>query len=148
MPTGEFSVETKASAPDAHAYLADLRYEAEWRDDVISCEIESGEPGQEGTIYRQHVHQGPGTAWHRIHAHVGPQLEVAFEVLGGFVIQASGRCRVTGLPAGGALVHYKLQIDLHGPGIVIQPVVARELSRRMSAYPSALKTRLDALSGG
>jgi hypothetical protein len=147
MPAGEFSVETKASASAAHAYLADFRREAEWRDDVISCEIESGEPGRAGTIYRQYVRQGPGTARHRIRAHVGPQLDVAFETLGGFVIQASGTCRVTGLPAGGSLVRYELRIDLTGPGVVIQPVVARELSRRMPAYASALRARLDALGG-
>ena len=147
MPTGEFSVETKAPAAAVHAYLADLRYEAEWRDDVITCEIESGEPGQDGAIYRQHARQGPGTAWHRIRAHVSPRLDVAFETLGAFVIQARGTCRVTGLPGGGSLVRYELRIDLHGPGIVIQPVVARELSRRLSAYPGALKARLDALGG-
>jgi hypothetical protein len=148
MPTGEFSVETKASAADTHAYLADFRNEADWRDDVISCEIESGEPGQDGTIYRQHVNQGPGTAWHRIQVCLGPGFEVSFEMLGDFVIQASGVGRVTELPAGGSFVRYRLKVTLRGPAAVIRPIVARELSRRMTAYAGALKPRLDALCGG
>ena len=146
MLTGEFIVETNASAPDAHSYLADLSHHAEWRADVMSCDIESGVAGQDGTIYRQHVRQGPGTAWRRIQAHIISSSEIGFETLDG-IIRASGISRVLGYPDGGSFIRCTISISFRGPGNALRPVVARELSRRVVAYPQALKPRLDALNG-
>src|SRR6266404_1247970 len=145
MLTGEFFVETKASASAVHAYLADLSHHPEWRADVMSCDIESGEAGQDGTIYRLHVHQGPGTAWRRIQAHVVSESEVGFETLGG-VIRACGTSRILGYPGGGSFIRCTILITFQGPGNLLRPMVARELNRRVVAYPRALKPRLDAIS--
>jgi hypothetical protein len=146
MLTGEFFVETKASASGAHAYLADLSHHAEWRADVMSCDIESGQAGQDGTIYRQHVRQGPGTAWRRVQAHIIPRSEVGFETLGG-VIRACGTSRILEYPGGGSFIRCTILVSFHGPGYALRPIVARELSRRVISYPKALRPRLDAING-
>jgi len=147
MLRSEYSLSTKAAASVVYDYLADLRHHAHWRADVITCEIESGEPGQDGTIYRQHVHQGPGTAWRRIQARTGPGLEVAFRTLGNGTIRASGAARIRALPDGTTLIRSEIEIAFRGPGNLLRPVIASELSRRSRAYAKALKAELDGCAG-
>jgi predicted Ser/Thr protein kinase len=58
MKTARFTVQTARSPEEAYAYLGDLAHDAEWRCDVVSCELIAGEPGQAGARYRQRLHEG------------------------------------------------------------------------------------------
>ena len=148
MLTGTFTLETATPPQAVWTYLADLRSHVDWRDDVISCEIETGQPGADGAVYRQHVRQGPATAWRQLRAHIDPAGTVEFITLGHSPVRARGTTSITDGPDGGAIVDAAIQLSFRGPGRLLRPVVTRELDRRMTTYPKALKNRLDALGAG
>jgi hypothetical protein len=146
MLTGTFTVQTAASAQDVLAYLADFRHQTEWREDVLSCDLDSGNAGADGTVYRQHVRQGPGTADRLLRATVDVENgAIDFETLGEAPILARGSSRVVATETG-ASIESSIQIAFSGAGLVLRPVVSREVRRRMPQYEAALTRRLDALA--
>jgi uncharacterized protein YndB with AHSA1/START domain len=58
MKQVETRVTTPRSREEVYAYLADFNNQAQWRFDVLSSELISGEPGAVGSHYRQLVKQG------------------------------------------------------------------------------------------
>ena len=108
-------------------------------------EVETGQAGEDGTIYRQHVHQGPGTSWRRIEAHVSGfrrRLRNPWRRPGArWWGRRSSSRQLMAAPWCGPTI----RIALAGPGKLLQPIVRRELDRRLDTYPIDLKRRLDQL---
>ncbi len=147
MINGTFTVHTQAPGDSVLAYLADFRNQPRWRDDVLSCDLESGQPGTDGAVYRQHVRQGPGTAERRIRADISDDgTRVDFVTLGDAPVLASGE---TSIVAGdtGTTVQATLRIEMSGPGALLRPAIKRVMAQRMPAYAAALGQRLDELVG-
>ncbi|MGH3620604.1 MAG: SRPBCC family protein [Sciscionella sp.] len=147
MLTGTFTVDTRSDAASVGAYLADFRHHGDWRDDVITTEVEAGQPGQDGTTYRQHVHQGPGTSWRRIRATVSSDARhIEFSTLGEAPALAAGSYDIEPRDAG-TTVHCTIRITFHGAGRALRPVVKRNLDQRLGTYAGALTRQLDRLAG-
>lgn len=145
MTHGGFTLRTSADADAVAAFLADFRHHPAWRDDVLSCEVESGEPGADGTVYRQHVRQGPGTSDRRVEAYVAAdRSRIAFQTLDDGPVLASGTTEI--VPGDdGCTVDSSIEISFHGRGNLLRPVVARVLESRIPAYRDALSRELDRL---
>ncbi|MGH3319756.1 MAG: SRPBCC family protein [Streptosporangiaceae bacterium] len=146
MLTRTFTVDTRADVATVGGYLADFRHHRDWRDDVIVSEVETGEPGHDGTIYRQHVHQGPSTAWRRLRATVSEDARrIEFHTLEEAPAVASGSYEIE--PRGaGTTVHCTIGITFHGTGHALRPIVQRSMDGRLESYSRALTSQLDQLA--
>lgn len=148
MLTRTFTVETGADASAVAAYLADFRHHAQWRDDVISSELDSGDAGSDGAIYRQFVHQGPTTAWRSVQATVSDdRRHVEFHTLTSAPATASGEYDIEAGQAG-TTVHCTVRITLHGGGRALRPIIQSKLSGRVEGYSRALSGQLAELQPG
>lgn len=146
MLTRTFTVSTRADTTTVGAYLSDFRHHEDWRDDVISSEVESGTAGRDGTIYRQYVRQGPGTAWRQLRASVSPDARhIEFHTLGEAPAVASGEYAIEPSDKG-TTVHATVRITFHGGGRALRPIVRRTMDGRLEGYVRALTSKLDELA--
>lgn len=146
MAIGNFTVRTTADPDSVAAYLADFRHQTEWRDDVLGCEVGTGEAGQDGTVYRQRVRQGRGTASRWVKAGISTDRRtISFQTLGDAPVQAAGDTRI--IPDGpGSIVQSTIRISFTGIGHLLRPVVSRTLYHRMPEYQTALTHHLNHLA--
>ncbi|HET8599503.1 MAG TPA: SRPBCC family protein [Segeticoccus sp.] len=146
MLTGDFTVTTTRDPERVRAYLTDFTHQADWRDDVIDSVLDSGQRGADGAVYRQQVHQGPGTATRRLHVTVRDRGDhVEWATLDDAPVTAAGRYELATDDGGTTTVHCTTDLTFHGAGHALRPVVSRTLRQRMDDYARALTAQLDRL---
>jgi uncharacterized membrane protein len=143
-------VETRVTTPrpqeEVYAYLADFNNQAEWRYDVISSELTSGEPGAVGTRYRQLVQQGRKQVTSDVEVtEAEPHRRVAFRTLEG-PVTVSGVWKLEP-EDGGTRVDTEVAIAMHGFLKLFEPFSGGQLRKTAQRYEEALAERLGGTPG-
>ena len=147
MKQVETRVTTPRSPEDVYAYLADFNNQAEWRFDVVSSELTSGEPGTVGTRYRQLVKQGRKEVTSEVEVtEAEPHHRVAFRTLGG-PVTVSGVWRLEPDDDGGTRVDTEVAIEMHGLLKLFEPFSGGQLRKTGARYEAALAERLGGTAG-
>jgi carbon monoxide dehydrogenase subunit G len=142
----ETRVTTARSPEDVYAYLADFNHQAEWRFDVISSELTSGEPGAVGSHYRQLVQQGRKQVTSEVEVtEAEPHRRVAFRTVGG-PVTVSGVWRLEP-DDGGTRVDTEAAIEMHGLLKLFEPFSGGQLRKTAERYEAALAERLGGTPG-
>lgn len=144
MLTGDFTVTTRQDPERVRAYLTDFTHHVDWREDVLESTLDTGERGGDGAVYRQQVHQGPGTATRRLRVDVldgGDHVE--WTTLDEAPVTAAGRYELSTDTEGTTTVHCTTDLTFHRAGHALRPVVSRTLRQRMEQYEAALSAELD-----
>ena len=146
MKQVETRVTTPRSPEDVYAYLADFNHQAEWRVDVVSSELASGEPGAVGSRYRQLVQQGRKQMTSDVEVtEAEPHRRVAFRTLGG-PVTVSGVWKLEP-DDGGTRVDTEVAIEMHGFLKLFEPFSGGQLRKTAARYEAALAERLGGTPG-
>ena len=146
MKQVETRVTTPRSPEDVYAYLADFNNQAEWRFDVISSELTSGEPGVVGSHYRQLVQQGRKQVTSEVEVtEAEPHRRVAFRTLDG-PVTVSGVWKLEP-DGGGTRVDTEVAIEMHGFLKLFEPFSGGQLRKTAARYETALAERLGGSAG-
>ena len=146
MKQVETRVTTPRSPEDVYAYLADFNNQAEWRFDVVSSELTSGEPGVVGSRYRQLVQQGRKQVTSEVEVtQAEPHRRLAFSTLGG-PVTVSGTWKLEP-DDGGTRVDTEVAIAMHGLLKLFEPFSGGQLRKTAARYETALAERLGGTPG-
>ena len=146
MKQVETRVTTPRSPEDVYAYLADFNNQAEWRFDVISSELTSGEPGVVGSHYRQLVQQGRKQVTSEVEVtEAEPHRRLAFRTLDG-PVTVSGVWKLEP-DGGGTRVDTEVAIEMHGFLKLVEPFSGGQLRKTAARYETALAERLGGSAG-
>ena len=146
MKQVESHVTTPRSQEEVYAYLADFNNQAEWRFDVVSSELHSGEHGTVGSRYHQRVKQGGKDLTSDVEVtEAEPHRRLAFRtesgpvtVSGGWTIEPEGeQTRVIA----------SVGIQPHGLLRLFEPWMGPALRRTALRYEAALAERLGGTAG-
>jgi hypothetical protein len=142
----ETRVTTPRSPEDVYAYLADFNHQTEWRFDVISSELTSGEPGAVGSRYRQLVQQGRKQVTSDVEVtEAEPHRRVAFRTIGG-PVTVSGVWKLEP-DDGGTRVDTEVAIEMQGLLKLFEPFSGGQLRKTAARYEAALAERLGGTPG-
>ena len=147
MKQVETRVTTPRSQEEVYAYLADFDNQAEWRFDVVSSELMSGEPGTPGTRYRQLVKQGRKEVTSEVElTEAEPHRRVAFRTVDDGPVTVSGVWTIQ--PDGdGSRVDAEVAIEPHGFVKLFEPFMGPQLRKTAARYEAALAERLGGSAG-
>jgi hypothetical protein len=147
MKQVESRVTTPRSPEDAYAYLADFNNQAEWRFDVVSSELVSGEPGTPGARYTQLVKQGRKRVTSEVEVtEAAPPRSVGFRTIDDGPVTVSGHWQVE--PHGdGSVVDARVAIEPHGFLKLFEPFMGPALRKTSARYEAALAERLEGTPG-
>lgn len=147
MKQVETRVTTPRSPEEVYAYLADFDNQAEWRFDVVSSELMSGEAGTPGARYRQLVKQGRKEVTSEVEVtEAEPHRRVAFRTVDDGPVTVSGVWKIE--PDGdGTRVDSEVAIEPHGFLKLIEPLMGPTLRKTAARYEAALAERLGGKAG-
>ena len=142
MKQVESHVTTPRSQEEVYAYLADFNNQAEWRFDVVSSELHSGEHGTVGSRYHQRVKQGGKDLTSDVEVtEAEPHRRLAFRtesgpvtVSGGWTIEPEGE-------------QVGLLTKAEGLTPLFEPWMGPALRRTALRYEAALAERLGGTAG-
>jgi hypothetical protein len=138
-------VVTTLSPDEVYQYLVDFRNQAEWRFDVLSSELVSGEPGRVGAKYRQRVRSGRRERLREVELTEASRPDkVSFRTVEGGPVSVSGAWHIR--PDGrGTEILCDVAIAAHGPLRLLEPAMGPSLRRIAARYQRALRRHLDGL---
>lgn len=135
MAHAENEIEINRSPADVFIFLADGKNNLKWRQGVVSIELESGNPGEVGSRFKQVLH-GPG----------GRQIPGDYEVtnaIPGKVLEfhvIAGPARPTGsylLESNGAGTKLKFILDFQPKGLLklMAPMIQKTMDAEIGQLP-------------
>jgi uncharacterized protein YndB with AHSA1/START domain len=137
------SVEIARSPEEVFAFISDVSRHPEWQEGLLSAAAETEGPLQVGSRVVHRRKLGPTTmaTTSEITAFDPPHL-VAFRELDG-PIRAEGTERLE--PAGeGSRVSFEMEMRGHGVGVLMLPMVRRQVTRQVVESHEKLKLMLEA----
>ena len=144
MKTVHSKVTTSRPADEVYAYLADFANQAEWRFDVLSSELSSGEPGVVGARYRQRVKQGGREVDSNVElTRAERPSEVAFRTVDHGPVTVTGTWRIQPEGTDQTAVVADIELTTHGAMRLIEPLMGRQFRKTGERYEQALSERLN-----
>ncbi|UJW33426.1 SRPBCC family protein [Saccharothrix sp. AJ9571] len=144
MKTVQTTVATRRTPEDVYAYLADFTHQAEWRFDVLTSELISGEPGQVGARYLQRVRPGRKQSESEVEVTEADRpSEVAFRTLDRGPVTVRGAWHIRSAPSGTEVV-CDVAIETKGVLKLFEPLMGPQLRKIAARYESDLSERLNA----
>jgi uncharacterized membrane protein len=141
------TIEIDRPPQEVFAYLDDLTRHPEWQEQLLDVEVETPGPTHVGTRAKQtrRVPGGKRTFTLEVVEH-DPPNRAAFRVVDG-PVRPHGEALLTPLDEG-ARTRYAIdfEVDGHGLGKLIAPLVRRDAAKQMPQNLKRLKQRLE--SGG
>ncbi|HEV7980255.1 SRPBCC family protein [Amycolatopsis sp.] len=136
-------VVTAKPAEEVYAYLVDFTNQADWRFDVLTSELVSGDVGVVGAKYSQLVRVGRDEQQSEVElVEAKSPDEVAFRTLDTGMITVSGAWHLR--PAGeGTEVICDVAIETRGPLRLIEPMMGPQLRKIARKYEIALSEKLN-----
>jgi carbon monoxide dehydrogenase subunit G len=143
MKTVHTRVVTPKSAEDVYGYLVDFTNQADWRFDVITSELVTGEPGVVGAKYTQLVRVGRKEQQSEVElVEASRPGEVAFRTLDPGMITVSGAWHIREAGEGTEVI-CDVAIETRGPLRLIEPTMGPQLRKIAGKYESALSEKLN-----
>lgn len=139
-------VVTPKSAEDVYAYLVDFANQAEWRFDVLSSELVTGETGEVGAKYRQRVKPGRKETLSDVQlVEATRPSEVAFRTLDEGPVTVSGAWHIRPSTDGtvGTEIICDVAIETRGALRLLEPTMGPQLRKIAAKYESALSEKLN-----
>jgi hypothetical protein len=136
-------VVTPKSAEDVYAYLVDFANQAEWRFDVLSSELVTGETGEIGAKYRQRVKPGrkEGLSDVQLVEATRPS-EVAFRTVDEGPVTVSGAWHIRPGTEGTEII-CDVAVETRGVLRLLEPTMGPQLRKIAAKYESALSEKLN-----
>jgi len=135
-------VETPQPAEEVYAYLVDFNNQPEWRFDVLSSELVSGERGTVGARYRQKIMQGRRASTSDVELDQAERpAEVSFRTLDSGPVTVSGSWHITSKDQGSEVV-CDVIIETSGLMRLVEPMMGPQLRKIAGRYETALAERL------
>lgn len=148
MKSVQTRVVTPKPAEDVYAYLADFNNQPEWRFDVLSSELTSGETGVVGARYKQRVVQNKKETDSLVELTEAEQPSaVAFRTFDDGPITVTGSWHIK--PNGGNTeVLCDVAMTTRGFVRLFEPMMGPQLRKIATRYEQALSERLNAPEKG